>query len=297
MHNYIILSAARTGSTYLTSAISKQIRCMEPNLFYGGEFFNWREYFQLNRAGVAGPGSLDIEDNPQVLEEYEQTQPTGEGYHVYLGEGGRLISEHRETEWNERAPVNFRRAWEESQRRLTLLDNCDYPWVIKVHPEHLRCMDMRRFDRLVQRDNTKVVLLYRSSLWDWFLSWVAVQRTGIFQQSQQEQEWNKPEIQAVELRPSIMKNWYITARELVNISLSYRNQTDHIITYESFSGDPKRDAGSVTGIGLFPEHAAHPVKLWSKEEKEQMIANIDEIKKLFLAYCKALGYSGGKLFF
>jgi hypothetical protein len=28
-----------------------------------------------------------------------------------------------------------------------------------------------------------------------------------------------------------------------------------------------------------------------------MIANIDEIKKLFLAYCKALGYSGGKLFF
>ncbi|MCP4263338.1 MAG: hypothetical protein GY774_38410 [Planctomycetes bacterium] len=296
MDNYVIFSAARTGSTYLAGAVAKQIRCLEPNLFYGGELFHWEEYFQLSPSATVGPGALSmLEKNPLLLDEYEQSQPKGEATHIFMGKGGYLERNNRETEWNERAPVNFRRAWEESQRRLTLLENSYFPWVIKVHANHLHCLDMFRFNRLVQRDNTKTVLLYRSFLWDWFLSYVAVRRTGIFQQSQRGNEWNKPELKTDILSKDFLQTWYIHAREFLNMALSYRRLADHIVPYEGFSGDPRRDAGSITGIDLFPD-APHQVKLWNKKEKEQMIANIDEVKTLFLAYCKVLGYSGGKMF-
>lgn len=296
MDNYIIFSAARTGSTYLAGAIAKQVRCIEPNLFYGGELFHWEEYFQLGPSATVGPGALgQLEKKPSLLDEYEQTQPKGVATHVVMGEGGRLELNTRETKWVERAPVNFRRAWEESQRRLSLLENSYFPWVIKIHAEHLHCLDVLRLNRLIQRGNTKIILLYRSALWDWFLSWAAVRQTGIFQQTQQGAEWNKPEFKAEVMSKDFLQTWYVHAREFLNMALSYRRWVDHVVPYESFSGDPLRDAGNITGIGLFPD-APHQVKLWSKKEKEQMIANLDEIKTLFLAYCKVLGYSGGKMF-
>lgn len=297
MDNYVIFSAARTGSTYLTAAVAKQIGVLEPNIFYGGELFRWNSYFQLSRPEVAGPGSLEgMKLQPDTIDEYDRTQPTGEGTHFFIGEGGKMMRESRETSWNEVAPVSFRRAWEESQRRLTMLDNSYFPWVIKVHPEHLDCMDKRRFDRLINNEKTKVVILYRSSLWDWFLSFVAVRRTGIFQQSQTQEDWDKPEVVEQEVSLETIRDWYGVACEFLNMAMSYRDTADHIIPYESFSGDPRRDACSITGIDLFPPNVGHTVKLWSREEKEQMIANLDEVKSTFRSYCKLLGYSGGRMF-
>ena len=48
MHNYVVFSAARTGSSYITGAITEQIACLEPNVFYGGELLRWDEYCQLS---------------------------------------------------------------------------------------------------------------------------------------------------------------------------------------------------------------------------------------------------------
>jgi hypothetical protein len=295
MDNYVIFSAARTGSSYLTGAVTKQIQCVEPNVFYGGELFKWHEYFMLGTPGTMAAGGLSaLESNPGQLDEYDASQPTGDNLRVALGEGGVIQRESRSTEWAEVAPVSFRRAWEEGQRRLSMLENSYFPWVFKVHPEHLECLDTVRLHSLLERDNTKVILLYRSNLWDWFLSWVAVRHTGVFQQTQRDTDWQKPETAASDLSLDFVKTWYEAAREYVNMALSYRPLAHHVVPYEGFSGDPCRDAGMITGMDIFPE-VSHQVKLWSREEKEQMIANLDEVKELFLAYCKLLGYTSGRM--
>jgi hypothetical protein len=69
-----------------------------------------------------------------------------------------------------------------------------------------------------------------------------------------------------------------------------------VIRYEDLTGNPATDAGFVTGIGLFP-NVTHQVKLWSKEDKEKMIGNMDEVRSLFEAYCKILGYPDGNMVF
>lgn len=296
MDNYVIFSAARTGSTYLTGAVTKQIGCIDPNVFYGGELFKWDEYFMLSQPGTAGPGVMgELENDPTKLDGFDASQPQGESARIFLGDGGIAQRSIRTTSWSEVSPVCFRRSWEESQRRLTMLENSYYPWVFKIHPEHFDCLDMIRFNQLLERENTKVIFLYRSHLWDWFLSWVAVRQTGIFQQTQRDAEWNKPEITPQDISVDFMQIWYKAARSFLNISLSYRRWADHIIPYESFSGDPRRDAGSITGIDVFPE-TSHQVKLWDSEEKEKMIANLDEVKSIFRSYCKLLGFSGGRMY-
>ena len=296
MDNYLIFSAARTGSSYLTSAVTKQIRCLEPNTFYGGELWNWSEYFKLSQPGTVGPGGFDsLEKDPGKLNSYDSSQPQGDNPHIYLGEGGIIHRNVRATNWNEVAPVSFRRAREESQRRLTMLENSYFPWVIKIHPDHLDCLDIPRFNRLVERGNTRVVLLYRSHLWDWFLSWVAVRSTGLYQHTHKGEEWERPEVKPQQLSPTFLHTWYANACSFINMSLNYRAQADHVVAYESFSGDPRRDAGCITGLDLFPE-TPHQVKLWSQKDKENMIANLNEVKELFRDYCKLLGYSGGRLY-
>lgn len=296
MHNYVVFSAARTGSSYIAGAIAKQIGCLEPNVFYGGELLRWDEYFQLSPPAQPGPGKLlMLEHDPTQLYEYDQTRPQGVGIHFFMGDQGRLMRVTRETGWEERAPVSFRRAWEESQRRLSTLENSYYPWVIKVHPEHLQCLDMYRFNEMIGRETTKVVILYRSFLWDWFLSWVALRKTGVFNHRQRDGDWAKPEIEATEVTKDFLRTWYMNAREFLNMVLTYRRMADHIVSYESFSGDPRTDAGRITGIDLFPD-TPHQVKLWSTEEKEKMLSNLDEVKELFKAYCKLLGYASGTMY-
>lgn len=302
MKNYILFSAPRTGSTYFAAAIAKQLSTLEPNTFDGGEYFRWSEYLQLGAPGTTSPGNLgQLEMQPELIEEYENTKPRAEAPYICMGEGGIIEPERIETTWGDRGSVSFRRAWEESQRRLTLLENSYFPWVVKVHAEVLNCMDMRRFNRLVDESNTCAVILYRSNMWDWFLSWVALRKTGIFQKSQRGGgggEWdNKPEVVAQDLSADFVKQWYGNARDFVNMVLSYRSVADHIIDYEELTGEAKMDAGFVTGIGLYPENTQTPVKLWSREEKEKMISNIDEIKTIFSYYCKILGYPDGKLVF
>ena len=110
------LSSERTASSYFTGALAKQIGCIEPNVFYGGEFFRWEKYFQLGppESGVS-PGSLAmLAKNPALLQNYEESPPSGTAMHIFMGEGGRLQRISRETSWEEHAPVSFRRAWEES---------------------------------------------------------------------------------------------------------------------------------------------------------------------------------------
>lgn len=297
MDNYIVLSSARTASSYFTGALAKQIGCIEPNVFYGGEFFRWDEYFQLGPPASVSPGSLAmLAKNPALLENYEKSPPSGIAMHVFMSEGGRLQRISRETSWEEHAPVSFRRAWEESQRRLTLLESSYFPWVIKVFPEHFECLDLYRFIGLLRRENTKVVVLYRSFLWDWFLSWAAVRQTGIWQQIRTDGEWEKPQLAPQELSLEFVGTWYKFASAFVNMLLSYRRDADHVIPYEHLTGNPQRDTYRITGIDLFPE-VSHQVKLWSTEEKERMIANLDDVKDLFRAYCKLLGYPGGKMVF
>ena len=153
------------------------------------------------------PGSLAmLAKNPALLQNYEESPPSGTAMHIFMGEGGRLQRISRETSWEEHAPVSFRRAWEESQRRLTLLESSYFPWVIKVFPEHFECLDLHRFIGLLRRENTKVVVLYRSFLWDWFLSWVAVRQTGIWQQIRTDGEWEKPELASQELSAGVRRD-------------------------------------------------------------------------------------------
>jgi hypothetical protein len=296
MDNHVVLSAARTGSSYFSLALAKQISVLEPNVFYGGEFFRWPEYFQLGPPTSVGPGSLPmLEKNPKLLDEYERSPPEGNALHFNMEEGGCVRRTARETTWKEVSPVSFRRAWEESQRRLALLENSYYPWVIKVFPTHLQCLDLYRFNRLLQRENTKVVILYRGFLWEWFLSSTSVRRTGIFAQTQPEGNWEKPEITARELPADSAKDWYGFAREFVNMAFSYRRLADYVVPYESLSGSPQGDANRITGIDLFPD-VPHLMKLWTTEEKEKMISNLDEVRDTFLAYCKLLGFPDGKMF-
>ena len=295
MKNYILFSGPRTGSTYFAAAIARQLSCLEPNTFEGGEYFRWAEYLQISPPSTSGPGNLlRLEQNPNEIEHFENKKPRDVAPHIYMGAGGRIERELKEITWGDRGPINFRRAWEESQRRLTLLENSYFPWVVKVHPEAFLCMDMNRFNRLVSKDTTSAVILYRSQLWDWFLSWVALRKTGVFQQSQKGGDWEKPSYEPQDLTIDFLKQWYINARDLVNMLLSYRNSADHIVAYEDLLGDPRKDAGLVTGIDLFPD-IPHQVKLWTTEEKEKMISNLDEIKSVFMSYCKIMGYPSGEM--
>jgi hypothetical protein len=211
-----------------------------------------------------------------------------------MGKDGRIHREFRDTLWEEHQPVSFLRAWEESQRRLSLLESTPFSWVIKVFPEHFHCLDLHRFQQLLQRNNTKVIILYRNFMWDWLLSWTALRQTGVFQETKIDSDWKKPDITAKNLSLDFIETWYGFAHEFVNMCYSYRRSADHVVAYENFTGNPQRDAYRITGIDLFPE-VVHQVKLWSTKEKESMISNIGEVKARFLIYCRLLGFPNGKL--
>ena len=61
--------------------------------------------------------------------------------------------------------------------------------------------------------------------------------------------------------------------------LSYRRDADHVVPYEHLTGNPQRDTYRITGIDLFPD-VSHQVKLWSTEEKERMIANLETMSRI-----------------
>jgi hypothetical protein len=160
-------------------------------------------------------------------------------------------------------------------------------------PEHLECIDMYRLNKLIQKDSTALVIVYRSFLWDWFLSSIAVKQSGIWNESSK--TWSKPEVVPSAISQDLVAEWYVYARQFVNLALTYRRWAERVVPYEQFSGDPRRDACDLTGINLFPERTEHLTKLWTIEEKESMVSNLDELKTVFLSYCKLLGVPGGKL--
>ena len=193
MDNYTLLSSARTGSSYFSSALAKQIGCIEPNVFYGGEFFRWDEYFQLGPPTSVSTGSLGmLAKDPALLQKYRGVSAFGHCHACLHGRGRTPAADLARDIVGGARPGQFPKGLggEPAPAHATGIQL--FPWVIKVFPEHFECLDLHRFIALLRRENTKAVVLYRSFLWDWFLSWAAVRQTGIFQQHRADGGWEKP---------------------------------------------------------------------------------------------------------
>jgi hypothetical protein len=252
------LSESRSGSSYIFDNITKYIKLIrmrnktDHRVFYLGECFNPKH----------SKGIYDItEDN--------------------------WLSVKKSTDFNIDAP-----SWHDQQKMtreiLHILETVKNPIVAKVFPSHLRFVNQSKFWRFLNDGHQMKIFLYRNDLEDRVLSNIFAQKSGVWKAGDNVEYVSSN----MEYNSKEDYQWITGGIESqANLFNCYDHvEWDHVIKYESLSGDPMYDLvplfPDVDLTLLSPPHTPYK-KLLSKQEKINMLGeeSYNHFYKDFINQC------------